>query len=390
MVQSGCELFDVRLDDARRVDGEYFDNDQGLWDGAMKASRSALGYMLSAGLLVVCGGCHGARSHRPITAVVSIKVPLGLPALQIPANNPPTVEAIALGRELFYDKRVSSNDSLSCASCHAPQLGFTDGRAVSMGAVGTLGLRNAPTLLNAAYSSPLFWDGRAPNLEEQAGAPIADPVEMNQSHKDFVSRLAATAYKGEFEKVFGPGPITIEKVEMALASFERTLLSGNSAFDRYEYAGDGTALTPAALRGMAVFKDATRGNCAVCHTLGKQDALFTDNKFHNTGIGVDADSATVDTGRARVTHQQGDEGAFRTPTLRNVAITGPYMHNGSLKTLKDVVDFYAGGGNSNPGLDREMKAIHLTGEDRTDLVAFLQSLTGEMPNNVGPPLEGVK
>lgn len=355
----------------------------------MKGSLFTLGFILLVSL-VPCCGCCTSHNERPVTAVIAIKPPLGLPAVPIPVSNPPNVEAIALGRKLFYDMRLSKDDSLACASCHDPHLGFTDRREVSRGVGGAIGIRNAPTLLNAAYSPLLFWDGRANSLEEQAGDPIANPVEMNQDHKIGVSKIAATAYKAEFERAFGPGAITIEKVERALASFERTLLSGNSSFDRYEYGGERDALSPAAVRGLAVFTDSKRGNCVVCHTIREHVARFTDDKFHNTGVGVNADDGFMDLGRYRITHQEVDRGAFKTPTLRNVAITDPYMHDGSMKTLKDVVDFYAGGGNSNSNLDKEIKAIHLSGRDRTDLVAFLQSLTGELPSNVGPPSEGVK
>ena len=188
-----------------------------------------------------------------------------------------------------------------------------------------------------------------------------------------------------FNKTFGPGGVTIGRVENALASFERTILVGNSPFDRYQFGGDRSALTAGQLRGLAIFQDPNRGNCAVCHSIRLHDALFTDGKFHNTGEGIDGDGTLVDVGRFHETRVASDQGAFKTPTLRNVTNTGPYMHDGSLGTLKEVVDFYAGGGNSNPNLDPEMSRIHLTGADRLDLVEFLQSLTGEPPQNVGPP-----
>jgi cytochrome c peroxidase len=165
-------------------------------------------------------------------------------------------------------------------------------------------------------------------------------------------------------------------VENAVASYERTLLSGDSAFDRYEYGGDKTALTAQQIRGLTIFRDPDSGNCAVCHTIGDHYALFTDGKFHNIGEGVDVEGKFDDTGRFDRTHVIADTGAFKTPTLRNVAETGPYMHDGKIKTLDDVVQYYAGHGNSNPNLDKEMKKIHLSAQDRSDLVAFLRSLTG--------------
>lgn len=318
--------------------------------------------------------------------MVEIRAPLGLPPVPIPADNPPTEQTIALGRKLFYDTRLSKDNTLACASCHSPNLGFTDGRSLSLGVGGMRGVRNAPTLLNAAYSQLQFWDGRASGLEEQSASPIANPIEMNQTHKVSVSKIGADpAYKAEFEQAFGPGPVTLEKIEKSLASFERTLLSGNSPFDRYEFGGDKTALAPGAIRGLAIFADPKRGNCATCHTINSTYALFSDGRFHNTGEGVNGEGEFNDLGRFGQTKLEADRGAFKTPTLRNIALTPPYMHDGSLKTLKDVVAFYAGGGNSNPDLDKEIKAIRLSGQDRADLVEFLQELTGEMPKNAGPP-----
>ena len=248
------------------------------------------------------------------------------------------------------------------------------------------GRRNAPTLLNAAYAPLQFWDGRAPSLEEQSADPIADPLEMNQTHDVSVGKIQKDpAYQAEFARAFGPGAITLRIIEKSLASFERTLLSGNSAFDQYEYGGNKQALSPGAIRGLAIFTDPKRGNCAVCHTINRTYALFSDGKFHNTGAGVDGAGEFTDLGRVGQTKVAADTGEFKTPTLRNVALTAPYMHDGSLKTLKDVVDFYAGGGNSNPYLDKEIKGLALTAQDRADLVAFLESLTGQMPKNVGPP-----
>jgi cytochrome c peroxidase len=251
---------------------------------------------------------------------------------------------------------------------------------------GQLGPRNTPTAVNAAYSGAQFWDGRAASLEEQAGGPIANPKEMNLPHDVCVARLEADAgYREAFAKVYGAGPVTMEKVVKAIASFERTLLSGNSPFDRYRYGGEKTAMSPAAIRGMAVFTDKARGNCVACHTIGETFALFTDGRFHNLGTGMDSNGELKDLGRFEQTRAEADRGAFRTPSLRNVAKTAPYMHDGSLKTLKDVIDFYIGGGSSNPQLDRELRPLALSARDRDDLLAFLDSLTGEEPVNAGPP-----
>ncbi len=351
----------------------------------MCVSRRAWLVTFLIGLITLaesCGSNHvsatavNPTNETPIGAVVKIDPPLGLPPVPVPANNPETLETIALGRKLFYDKKLSRDNSVACASCHNPALGFSDGRRNSLG----VGTRNAPTVVNAAYAPLQFWDGRAPSLEAQAAGPIANPVEMDQAHDIWISNLYSDpAYKNAFWKAFGPGPATLGKVEKALASYERTLISGDSPFDRYEYGGDKKALNAAAIRGLHVFLDPKKGNCAACHTIGGKYALFTDGKFHNTGAGVDGEGVLTDVGRYLETRQERDRGAFKTPTLRNVALSAPYMHDGSLKTLKDVVDFYAGNGNSNPDLDPQMKVIKLSGQDRADLVEFLKSLTGKMP-----------
>lgn len=326
------------------------------------------------------------RTAADRATAISIPTPLGLPPVPIPAENPPTAETVALGRKLFHDPKLSLDDTISCAFCHNPALGFADGRKVSAGVHGQLGSRNAPTVLNAAYSKFQFWDGRANTLEDQAAGPIANPVEMNLTHDVCVSKLSSDpAYVAEFEKAFGPGAITLHKIEKALAAFERTLLSGNSPFDRYQYGGEKNALAPEAIRGLAIFQDAKKGNCAECHTVGATFALFADDEFHNLGVGINAEGELIDFGRYDQTKVESDKGAFKTPTLRNVARTAPYMHDGSLKTLRDVVDFYAGGGNSNPHLDKEMKPLILTRRERDDLVAFLNSLNGGIPQDAGPP-----
>ncbi len=325
-----------------------------------------------------------ARSTMPIGQRVEIAAPLGLPPVPTPPDNPPTAETIALGRRLYYDTALSVDHSISCASCHDPKFGFSDGHQFSDGVRKQLGNRNSPTVFNAAYFDLQFWDGRAPSLEKQAEGPVQNPVEMAFTLEGVEKRLSADpTYQAAFDKAFGPGPITYEMVAKCIASFERTVISGNSPFDRYYYGGDKKALSASAKRGLEVFKDAKKGNCNACHVIGDKYALFTDNKFHNIGIGAEGPEL-ADLGRFKETNIESDRGAFKTPSLRNIALTAPYFHDGSRKTIKDAIDYYIGGANSNPYLDKEIHVLDfLTGQERADLQAFLESLTGEMPPNVG-------
>ncbi len=332
-----------------------------------------------------------AEPVKPIGAGVEIKAPLGLPAVPTPEDNPPTAETIALGRNLYYDPLLSVDDTIACASCHHPDFGFTDGKRFSAGVGGQLGGRSAPTVINSAYNDVQFWDGRSPSLEDQAEGPVQNSIEMAHTLDGVVKKLTAHAtYPAEFEKAYGPGAITYEKVEKAIATFERTVLSGNSPYDRFQFGGEKDAISESAKRGFEVFRDPKKGNCAVCHSVGEKTSLFTDNKFHNIGVGVVQDetgaASLSDVGRFEVTQVDADRGAFKTPTLRNISQSAPYMHDGSLGTLKEVVDFYVGGGNSNDQLDKEIKVLdYLTGRERADLEEFLKSLTAELPADVGPP-----
>ena len=367
-------------------------------------SLKALMFMVLGVVLIVVGLLlYRARKPEPAPSAkappaamprgtpIKVRAPLGLPPVPIPADNPPTADTVALGRLLYYDPILSVDNTVACATCHHPDFGFTDGKQFSEGVGGQKGGRNAPTVFNAAYYTTQFWDGRAPSLEKQAAGPVENSVEMAHTLEGVEKKLTADAsYRAAFEKAFGPGPITYEKVGKAIASFERTVVSGNSPFDRHYYAGDTKALSKAAQRGLEVFREPKKGNCAECHTIGEKHALFADNKFHNLGVGVKLVLGGVpeltDQGRFDVTKNEADRGAFKTPSLRNIAQTAPYMHDGSLKTLKEVVDLYVGGGNSNPHLDKEIRELDfLSGRERADLVAFLESLTGEMPPDVGPP-----
>ena len=322
----------------------------------------------------------------PIGKTVEIKAPLGLPPVPIPADNPPTAETIALGRRLYYDPILSMDGTVSCASCHRLDHGFADIKPFSEGVHKKLGGRNSPTVANAAYFNVQFWDGRAPSLEKQAEGPVANPVEMADTLANVEQKLNADpGYREQFAKAWGPGPITYEMVEKSIASFERTVLMGNSPFDKWKYGHDEKAVDASVKRGFVVFTAKDKGNCAACHIVGDKYALLTDNKFHNLGVGVDF-GKFADNGRFDVTQQESDRGLFKTPSLRNVALTSPYLHDGNLGDLKLVVDLYLGGGNSNVNLDKQIHALDfLSGQERADLLAFLNSLTGEIPPNVGPP-----
>ncbi|MGZ4787218.1 MAG: cytochrome-c peroxidase [Terriglobales bacterium] len=355
----------------------------------MNSKRLLSVFLLSIvafGLLFLYARTGDTASVRPIGKQVTIPAPLGLPPVPIPADNPPTAETIDLGRHLYYEPMLSVDNTLSCASCHHPDAGFADPRPVSIGIGGKKGTRNSPPVCNATYFDVQFWDGRAPNLEIQAEGPVQNPVEMAHTLTGVEQKLSANpAYVAMFEKAYGPGPITYEKVEKAIATFERTIISGNSPFDRWYYGHDEHAMNESAKRGFKVFTDPKKGNCSTCHTIGEKYALFTDNKFHNIGIGA-FQNTYDDKGRYEVTKNENDLGAFKTPSLRNIALTAPYFHDSSAKNLKDAVDYYIGGGNSNAHLDKEVHVLDfLSGEERADLKSFLESLTGELPKDVGPP-----
>jgi len=334
------------------------------------------------------------------------KTLLGLPPLPVPRENPLTEEKVLLGRKLFYDRRLSANGTLSCAMCHVPEQGFTHNEmATAVGIEGRAVRRNTPTLYNVAYLERLFHDGREYSLENQVWGPLLARNEMgNVSVGAVVEKLSRLKdYEGLFEQAFGRGP-GMETVGMALASYERVLVSGGSAFDRWRHGGEADALGAKARRGFELFVG--KAGCSACHTVGERFALFTDSGLHNTGVGylasmgrgmgrrklviapgveleVEEDAVGLpstgqgDLGLYEVTQAPGDRWKYRTPSLRNVALTAPYMHDGSLKTLEDVVRFYDQGGVANETLDGRVRPLGLSEAEGEALVAFLESLTGE-------------
>jgi cytochrome c peroxidase len=326
---------------------------------------------------------------------------LGLPPLIIPADNPQTPEKIELGRLLFNDKRFSADSSVSCASCHHADKAFTDGLPVAKGLNGQLGTRNAPTVVNAAFYKTLFLDGRANSLEQQAFGPFVNSIEHGLKNYQAIVDVVQhdTRYPQQFNKVFAiqANGITIDDVVKAIASYERTLISGDSAFDRYLFGRDHSILSSSAERGMGIFKN--KGHCVTCHEISWNNALFTDNRFYNIGVsfkrlasvlddlitlvnqGKNSDDFSItafqrsELGRFNVTKHLEDIGKFKTPTLRNIALTAPYMHDGSMKTLEEVIEHYDKGGDKNRFIDTQIFPLHLTQQEKADLVEFLRSLT---------------
>jgi cytochrome c peroxidase len=331
-------------------------------------------------------------------------VPVEATRTAIPADNPQTPEKISLGQKLFFDHRLSVDGTVSCSTCHDPQLAFTDRKAVSVGIKGRVGQRNAPTILNALYNKTQFWDGRVNTLEEQAANPIVNAFEMGQPNLNAaVGQIASVEeYQQAFQRVFGRPPNGPDLLR-AIASYERTQLSFDSPFDHF-IAGDNNAIDASAKRGWELFN--TQARCNKCHALtdSQRDVtVFTDNDFHNIGIGIirhnvvalarqaeqlikSGDTAAIDRaaiqtdmsalGRFLITKKEKDIASFKTPDIRNVLVTGPYFHDGSQETLWDVIDHYnKGDGLQNPYLDEDIQPLALTETDIDDLVAFMASLT---------------
>jgi len=350
----------------------------------------------SVALLVACG--RGETPGAPGT--------LGLPVLAVPPDNTITPAKVSLGRKLFLDRRLSPRHTMSCAMCHVPEQGFTAHElATPVGIEGRTVRRNAPTLLNVAFQARLFHDGRETSLEDQVWGPLLAANEMgNPSIGYVIERIRGLEdYRGLFPAAFGGHGVSAQRIGAAIASYERTLLAGHSRFDRWRYGGDATALDERERHGFALFTGKAR--CATCHTVGERHTLFTDQAFHNTGVGwrrsshapertrvtlapgayAEIDRATLeafsepalpDLGRYEVTLDPRDRWAYKTPSLRNVALTAPYMHDGSLATLEDVIAFYDRGGVDNPEKSPLLTPLALGPDEHAALAAFLRTLTG--------------
>jgi cytochrome c peroxidase len=369
--------------------------------------RTLFGLLVAASLAATAALAADAATAKP---------PLGLPPVPIPADNLMTPEKVALGDKLFDDKRFSSTGQVACNTCHEPKKAFTDSplrtsEGIAKAGKKLTGTRNAPTVLNAAYFDTMFWDGRSSSLEDQSQHPFVNPVEMGLKDHQPILKIVRTdpAYVKAFEQVFGKkgAQVTMKEVQQAIGAFERTKVSGDSPFDRYFYGGESGALTDAQKRGFDLFVN--KGRCVSCHRAEQTTALFTDNRFHNIGVGINeiqkevpelagaflqakatlaqvdvkvlGDKRTSELGRFAVTREFEGLGAFKTPTLRNVAVTSPYMHDGSLKTLKDVVVHYNNGGVTKEGdpvndfLSGGIRPLNLTEQEIDDLVSFMEALT---------------
>jgi cytochrome c peroxidase len=333
----------------------------------MSTAKSHIAIILLLPIAVIMVGCNRGSETAVFTPDIQ-PLPQQLTTYEpmtIPADNPLTTEKVALGRELFFDERLSGDGSRSCYSCHVCEKGLTDGLPKAIGAFNKQLPRSSPTLWNIGYHKEFYWDGRSPSLEKQA---MAAWTGANQGAKadEIVAKLnALQGYRAQFQKVFG-GDATSDNVVKAIASFERTIISGNTAWDRYK-AGDKSALNESAVRGWNIFQAI---KCTNCH----DGVLLTDQQYHNVGIGLD--QKEPDPGRFKVTNKPEDMGAFKTPTLRDIAKSAPYFHDGSTKTLEEAVDLMLGGGKANEHLDKKNLEKHnVLPDQRVDLLNFLRSLS---------------
>jgi cytochrome c peroxidase len=346
------------------------------------------------------------KNHEPLTVELPLGLAAGASQIYIPKDNPLTRAKIELGRQLYFDPRLSADGKISCATCHAPESGWAKQTRFGVGIGGLTGGRNSPTSYNRLLSKEQFWDGRADSLEDQAIGPIANPIEMGFTHDECVGNLKKIpGYVLQFNKIFPGEGISIKTVGKAIAAFERVIVTGPSPADYYEplvsfqktfkaeladlesfkadspdefeqyqamkKASDAHPISDSAKRGRDLFFG--KANCTACHV----GANFSDEKYHNLGVGMDA--AKPDLGRYEVTKKDADRGAFKTPTVRNVTQTAPYMHDGSQQTLEEVVEWYDKGGHPNPHLSDKMKKLNLTAQEKKDLVEYMKALTGPFP-----------
>lgn len=374
---------------------------------AIKRSVGVL--LLAVALSSFWGSAFTQAQQDP--AQSSSAIPLGLPAdtwdYYVPRHNPQSAAKVELGRKLFFDTRLSADGTVACATCHKPELAFADGKPVAEGIAGRRGPRNSPTLLNVIFNPGNFWDGRSDTLEEQAIQPLINPLEMgDQTHAAIVARLQQIPeYTLEFQQVFHK-PLRIELVGQALAAYERTLLSGAAPMDRY-LAGETSAISEAAQRGFALFRGKAR--CSRCHAFSERNPFFSNFDYVNTGVAAkhpnfakmerqiyeavdnpdelkrlvdkySKEDGGAELGRIALTYHILDLGAYRTPTLRNIALTAPYFHDGSAATLADVVRFYNDGGIDNLNREWDLRPLGLTEDEQQDLIEFLKTLTGKPPD----------
>jgi len=344
-----------------------------VFRGPLPLGKSFLGVLAICAVAMQSGWIATPAANAQSAAEYKLTIPFGLEETKvvIPEDNPLTKDKVELGRLLFFDKRLSQDNTIACANCHLAKFGFTDGMPVSTGIRGQKGGRSAPASFNRVFSSAQFWDGRAATLEDQSIGPFTNPIEHGFANYDVMmaKMMKIAGYRKLFKQVFGEDKITIGNVGKAIASFQRTVLSGNSPADRFDMGGEAGAISPAAQRGLLLFRDKAR--CTKCHS----GFNFTDEKFHNLGLGWDDNK--VDLGRYMVTKNAEDIGAFKTPTLREIARSAPYTHDGRFKTLEEVVNFYNKGGVKNPHQDPLIIPLELTDEEKSDLVQFLHTLNGE-------------
>jgi cytochrome c peroxidase len=348
-----------------------------LTETTMRERHARTSLSILVGILMVVTEASGTdrrvvRSEPLIPqAPALLAIPVGLDLyMPIPDDNPLLTDRVLLGRRLFSDSILSRDGTVTCATCHDPRRVFTDGRSLGVGVFGRLGARHVPTLINRGYGRTFFWDGRASRLEDQVLQPIENPTEFGLTIDEAIKRLNSDSdYVNRFWTAFARRP-NAQDLARALAGYVRTILSGDSPVDRY-FGGDSKALPPEALEGLRLFRG--KAHCTACHF----GSTFTDERFHNTGVAW-RNGVWLDAGRVAVTGNEADRGAFKTPTLRDVARTAPYMHDGSIMTLDAVVEFYDRGGNGNPNLDTELRPLGLTSQEKQELLAFLGAISGSV------------